>query len=663
MLNKTQSLFAVIGTTIKLLLFDKRIGVTQSPSWLIRKLRPSMQRKWTRLSEWLVRYYVLGMRALFLIRNSLLPLPPTGMVVAKQRPLWERVQSRLRVFTLSPVALVFLPASFLIFALYRLGYFRILRKICLSILYRSRRQRGALFVICLSYLLRADMRRYSWTVEYEDYRRDGSFLDPKVITGQDRYLGNLVLLRARLYLWLKLASHVTLNRPLVFRCIDAALELDDPVLFETWHNKRELVGLGKLMLKRWVVYGARNYMNTHTEEEYGKPLLTVHEYCYTRSADYETITHNIDFFNRVPRSVEFDPIPLLPAHELHYQYDVAYNKKVTRFEASFTYPQVNAHRIKNARLIHYHGLIISGTDVIERFFHLKDSYITIFCSNYLVKSDHSAILATRKDNLLRVHGPAFFCGFTDNYHHWLIECLPRYAMALDLIEIHGLPKRFLIPFPPAQWQWDTLKTIGIEPIHCLVDSKARTNIKDWLVEVRGFLCDEIIALDLMSFDMSSHPLTIDVLKRRLPAEWFAAEPTRKLLIVRPPNRLMRMHNQKMLVEAAKAYGYEPISPELMSFEQQVRAFSAATHVLGAGGAAFSNLIFTPPSCKTILLAPIDQLHPSTFGPLVSGHEHPMMCVLGESMPTITMPPYVWTVFDYQVEADNLAFILKQVMGT
>lgn len=64
--------------------------------------------------------------------------------------------------------------------------------------------------------------------------------------------------------------------------------------------------------------------------------------------------------------------------------------------------------------------------------------------------------------------------------------------------------------------------------------------------------------------------------------------SRRIFLVRPDVR--RNYNQEELLKIAKRYGFLPIFPETLSLQEQVRVFSEASHIVGACGAAWTNMI-------------------------------------------------------------------------
>ncbi len=639
-LRKFWFLIALCTMGLKVLLLDARVGLLNNTLWPFKFSWRYIHRKIRR-----VKYLITDMINFF----------KTLLYIHHRRPA---LQQKMWIAKFKSHHIYLMPA-FMMFLLYRYGYFTTLHRLCVMLAYNSRSDTNQLHTLSLRYILKLYGARYSWSDEYDKYRKSGLFLDPKIITGADRYLGNIAVLHNRLKHWLAIAESAdNPHDTLLDICIDAAMQLDDHVLFERLYDKFLAMDPAASDRQRWLIYDASFKLNIGTHAAVQEALTEIRSYFYYQqnyfyhqeTNNYFENLHDINLYNRIPRSTAYDPIPVFPEYHLDYQYDIVIDQKVTPCKASLAYPNIAAHRLKKARIVHCHGLIINEDEVIERFVHLDDAYVNIFCPNMLVKASQKAIIATHK-NYRHIPGQVFYCGYSDNYYHWLVECLPRYVLALELSESLSLPKCFIIPAALKNWQEAMLAAIGIEPEHCIID--ARTE---------GFLCDEIIALDLLSFDMMSHPLTLEILKRRLPADWFEQDqpPSRKLMIARPKNHMRRLCNQNTVIKIVRKFGFEVVYPELLTFKEQIKLFGAATHVIGAGGAALANLMFTPPSCQILSFAPLDGHHPSTFTPLTAQQCGHVVYNLCESIYNVHLPPYIWAIFDYKVREDDLLLCLKQM---
>jgi hypothetical protein len=77
--------------------------------------------------------------------------------------------------------------------------------------------------------------------------------------------------------------------------------------------------------------------------------------------------------------------------------------------------------------------------------------------------------------------------------------------------------------------------------------------------------------------------------------------SRRIFIVRPETR--RNYNQAALLEIGQKYGFEPVSPETMPLAAQAQMYAEASHIIGASGAAWTNMIFAPKPFKAVTWLP------------------------------------------------------------
>ena len=75
----------------------------------------------------------------------------------------------------------------------------------------------------------------------------------------------------------------------------------------------------------------------------------------------------------------------------------------------------------------------------------------------------------------------------------------------------------------------------------------------------------------------------------------------KRIYVRRNAGLRKLINDQEVSDVLSSAGFTIVSPETLSFSEQVRLFSQADIVMGATGAAMANLIFCPPGTRVHVL--------------------------------------------------------------
>ena len=190
-----------------------------------------------------------------------------------------------------------------------------------------------------------------------------------------------------------------------------------------------------------------------------------------------------------------------------------------------------------------------------------------------------------------------------NWYHYVLEIAPKAFLA------NFLPAKF-IDFPL------------IVPLHAQTEGPFREILQALLPDRRilDVKHESARVQSLITFDEVSHgPFNLvqgtwpimgnysqheDVLKlvfKKLRVALLRpsvlSRPKRRIFIVRPETR--RTYNQSQLLEIAQKYNFEPVSPEAHSLTDQAQMFADASHIVGASGAAWTNMIFAPESLKAL----------------------------------------------------------------
>ncbi len=82
-------------------------------------------------------------------------------------------------------------------------------------------------------------------------------------------------------------------------------------------------------------------------------------------------------------------------------------------------------------------------------------------------------------------------------------------------------------------------------------------------------------------------------------------PHKRLFISRKKQRMRKLTNEDKIFAMLEPMGFERIAPETLPFEEQIRAFASAEIIVGASGAALTNLLFCSPGATIIEMCPAD----------------------------------------------------------
>lgn len=183
-----------------------------------------------------------------------------------------------------------------------------------------------------------------------------------------------------------------------------------------------------------------------------------------------------------------------------------------------------------------------------------------------------------------------------NWFHYVLECLPKVLL------VDRLPGRYR-NYPL------------LLPIECLLNdsfrqafeivSKGKTPL--FLERSELALVDDLLVFDeistapfnmrrgvwpsLSDYRQHDHLLFDLIAELRAGLLRTSSIPSspKRLFLVRPGKR--RSYNQDELIAISSNYGFEPVSPELLSLRDQATLFANASTIIGASGAAWVGLIF------------------------------------------------------------------------
>ena len=176
---------------------------------------------------------------------------------------------------------------------------------------------------------------------------------------------------------------------------------------------------------------------------------------------------------------------------------------------------------------------------------------------------------------------------TDNYHHWLVDLLPR----LGLVRRAGYDlaafDHVIVNHRRRSYQLATLARFGI------------TSEKLILAEESLFVRAESLVVPSLKPNTQCLPAGDVAFLREsfLPAT--PPAPRRRLFLDRRDAAFRRLCDADHIHELARAHGFEIISPAGLDVRAQAELFGSAEIIAGPAGAAFANLVFAPPRARVV----------------------------------------------------------------
>jgi len=251
---------------------------------------------------------------------------------------------------------------------------------------------------------------------------------------------------------------------------------------------------------------------------------------------------------------------------------------------------------------HFHGMLTGDLRIYCQEIDAAQNHIDVHIGNHPGR-DTSIPQIYRKNRGYRVNfdqvapvsldGVLYFGTPIEplNWGMWLLQAIPS---AVDFLS-DGQADRFFA-YVERDWQRKLLNAIGIPDDRLVHHELACT-----------YHCDDIVLKQFSGIDLVPTPLEQEVFAKvaRDVAGVEKVGGRRRLFISRhsvtraSEGTYRALLNEAALVEALSASGYEIVEPELLPFREQVRLFAEADLVVGLGGAALFNTIFSAPSTRVV----------------------------------------------------------------
>lgn len=196
-----------------------------------------------------------------------------------------------------------------------------------------------------------------------------------------------------------------------------------------------------------------------------------------------------------------------------------------------------------------------------------------------------------------------------NYHHWLVECLPRLRHALEWPSLAGCP--VIVPPAMAPFQRESLALVGIGS-----ERQVPFDEGDWRVaslvfptigqfapaELAWVRAGLLRAVAGQGAGAGSRP----GLRSAGPPE--AVHGPRRLYISRGDAATRRLVNEAEVVAALAPLGFARLELTGMPLAEQVARFANAEIVVGPHGSGLTNMLFAPRSAALVELMPRDHVN-------------------------------------------------------
>lgn len=179
-----------------------------------------------------------------------------------------------------------------------------------------------------------------------------------------------------------------------------------------------------------------------------------------------------------------------------------------------------------------------------------------------------------------------------NYHHWMLECLPRLRWCMEEAQLARLA--IVGPPRPDRLRRDTLRSLGVGERVLEFDNGC------WQFDNLLFPSPGAMAPDDLAW------LRVQLTGSRT---WRLGNGAGERLYVSRANAATRrVRNEREVTATLKRHGFAVVHPEEEPLQGQVERFSRAAVVAGAHGSGLTNALFAPGDALVLELSPDDRVN-------------------------------------------------------
>ena len=258
--------------------------------------------------------------------------------------------------------------------------------------------------------------------------------------------------------------------------------------------------------------------------------------------------------------------------------------------------------------------------------------------------DDSAFLFRLPPLAQTIEQPCVLLGGDDNYCHWVTRNLFKLAL------IEGTPDDslpLLVNADLRRHQREFLELLGI------AESRLLPVARPSLVRLR----EAVVPTNFHNHLKMGRAM--QWLRGRL-ARWIdPAPPRERLYVSRRDARVRKLVNEDEVEAALAPLGFRTIVPGEMPVREQIAAFSRASVIVGAHGAAFGNLVFAPPGAQVVEINSAFKSHIRDFPFLAKLAGIGFTSVVSDDYDFSRSEPYQADT-DFRVDVDEVMAALRRL---
>lgn len=272
------------------------------------------------------------------------------------------------------------------------------------------------------------------------------------------------------------------------------------------------------------------------------------------------------------------------------------------------YPEIYVAKLYNVNLIGKQSLVFDDDDYciydmpcrdIENKFNLK-------CANtvYIDKEKTSIVYDDMTIDLID-EGIMLIANASANYYHINFEVFSKLCLIEELGLYPNMPiivDEVILSVSQFKEELDKLNKSNRKVIYLKKGICYKVKKMIYISELAIIPLNRRIGKTCEYGELAISELAIKLLNKNLAVENVVS---RKIFISRKYSKNKRLENYEAIEEMFLEFGYEPIYPDQISFDEQVKIFSQAKYIAGVSGAGLTNILFANKCAKIICIMPKD----------------------------------------------------------
>lgn len=277
-------------------------------------------------------------------------------------------------------------------------------------------------------------------------------------------------------------------------------------------------------------------------------------------------------------------------------YEPPYYGKTEGKEHIFKSKSVYIAELSNVSILGGTGLVLSGNKVITDICVNDSDNRVQYVAGAIRRADRNWFYLETQRAVEEIGCAINLCGLAAcNYYHLTFEILSRYGYVKDYLDDCNIP---------------VLMDAGIQKYSQFVDFAKIILGKRQIIfvpEYKRIRCRRLIQPSMNTwmpmnvkrkndFRMSDNLIAKSAIEniREATKTYRLERENKKIFISRRKTSLSRITNEVEVAELFRQNGFEVICTEDLSYKEQVELFSSASCIVGASGAALTNLVYCNP---------------------------------------------------------------------